>query len=97
MVNNNNIIYIEFATKETIINSFVIKGIMVDFDDSEGDKFNFLTHISDYIDDNMDNKNCNIIKKQNNQIINLPKENKYTINILLNILERKLLMKMKIF
>ena len=45
----------------------------------------------------MDNKNSNIIKKQNNQIINLPKENKYTINILLNILERKLLMKMKIF
>ncbi len=62
-----------------IINSFVTTDIMTDFDGSEDDKFKFSTHISEYIDDNMDNKNNNIIREENNQIINLDIKNKYTV------------------
>ena len=57
----NNVWYSEFVSKETMINSFVITGIMADFDGSEDDKFNFPTYISEYIDDDMDNQNNNII------------------------------------
>ncbi len=73
----NNVWYSEFVTKEAIINSFVVMGIMPNFDGSEDDKFIFPTHISEYIEDDMDNKN-NIISEENNQIINLDIKNKYT-------------------
>ena len=65
-----------------MINSFVISRIMADFDGSEDDKFNFPTYISEYIDDNMDNQNNNIIIEANNQSINLPNINEYMIKLI---------------
>lgn len=52
---------------------------MPDFDGSEEDKFIFPTHITEQIEDDMDNKNNNIISEENNQIINLDNKNKYTV------------------
>ena len=75
----NKVWYSNFVTRETIINSFVITDIMPDFNGSEDNKFIFPTHISEYIDDDMDNKNNIIISKENNQIINIYNKNKFTI------------------
>lgn len=44
---------------------------MPDFDGSEEDKFIFPTHITEQIEDDMDNKNNNIISEENNHNINL--------------------------
>ena len=59
IVSINDIWYNDFVRKDTIINSFLVTGIINDFDGSEDNKFIFATHISEYIEDYMEDKFLN--------------------------------------